>query len=134
MTTGKDFVAASLRGSGASSSLSVRASAVNQKEGAGVSPGIKFRASRSRNDPERAVLPALVFISGRVEDCRGFGIYLGWWDFAIGFNVFWYDPPTLAEVLRGRGDLWEPPAEAKTLSEGGQSFEASDDATKGGAS
>jgi len=55
---------------------------------------IKWKAGSAPDDPERAVLPCIVFISAdhpKFADygVAGFGLRAGWWRWYIGLNVLW---------------------------------------------
>jgi len=55
---------------------------------------IKFIARRAKEDPEKCVLPTIVFINtnhpafekGRK---KGFMLVFGWWDFSVKFGMVW---------------------------------------------
>lgn len=56
---------------------------------------INIKAWRSKNDPEKCVTPAILFVSGPKEPA--FLIAVGWWDFAFGFFVYYGRPEYQAE-------------------------------------
>ena len=52
-----------------------------------------FTADRTPEDPEKTILPALLFVNSNhpaFEDIRrpGFMLCLGWWDYSLKFCVF----------------------------------------------
>ena len=53
---------------------------------------IRLTISRDADDPEKLVLPGIVFISTNhpyfeTDRTPGFMICLGWWDFSIKFGI-----------------------------------------------
>ena len=54
---------------------------------------IRFRCARDTDDPEKAVIPAVIFISCRHSHFKeyergGFALALGWWDWSIRIAIF----------------------------------------------
>jgi len=54
---------------------------------------IYFKAGRNSSDPEKVILPTLMFINSNheaFEDVRrpGFMLCIGWWDYSIKFGLF----------------------------------------------
>ena len=54
---------------------------------------VYFKMSREKSDPEKTVLPTILYINTNHESFtdvrhRGFMICVGWWDFSIKFGVF----------------------------------------------
>jgi len=52
-----------------------------------------FKVGRDKADPEKTVLPTILFINTNHEAFtdvrhRGFMLCFGWWDFAVKFGVF----------------------------------------------
>ncbi len=52
-----------------------------------------FSAKR-RDDPEKMVLPGIVFVAAESEAIKkyghtGFGLAVGWWDWSAQLNVYW---------------------------------------------
>ena len=52
-----------------------------------------FKVGRNKADPEKTVLPTILFINTNHEAFtdvrhRGFMLCFGWWDFAVKFGVF----------------------------------------------
>jgi len=52
---------------------------------------VNFHAGRHPGDGEKAVLPALVYVSGEDAAFKGFLIALGWWDWSVSVSVCWAD-------------------------------------------
>lgn len=48
---------------------------------------IKWRMGRNARDPEKAVLPALIYCNGSNEFARVYVIALGWWDWSIKVSI-----------------------------------------------
>jgi hypothetical protein len=48
---------------------------------------IRIRAGRSEADPEKAVLPALIWASKRDDVAAAYSMTFGWWDFYVG--ILW---------------------------------------------
>lgn len=64
---------------------------------------LRFYFSAGRGaDPEKAVFPALIFVSTSPHTnapyyqlgVRGFGLALGWWHWSVKMNVFWMVDPS----------------------------------------
>ena len=54
---------------------------------------IYFKAGKNKADPEKAILPTIMFINSNhlsFEDVRrpGFMLCIGWWDYSIKFGLF----------------------------------------------
>ena len=52
-----------------------------------------IKVGRNKADPEKTVLPTILFINTNNEAFtdvrhRGFMLCFGWWDFAVKFGVF----------------------------------------------
>jgi hypothetical protein len=47
---------------------------------------MKVKCGRAKADPEKAVLPAIVWCKSQVEHVTGYAICLGWWDWYIAFT------------------------------------------------
>lgn len=50
---------------------------------------ITFGAGREKDDPEKAVLPALIFCVQEIDGKRGAALSIGWWDFYARVAVIW---------------------------------------------
>lgn len=51
-----------------------------------------FKASRSKTDPEKTLLPTVILINANHESFgdlrrRGFVLAFGWWDFSVKFGL-----------------------------------------------
>lgn len=42
---------------------------------------------RKKEEPEKAVLPTIIFIHLKKDYGEGFAIALGWWDYSIQINL-----------------------------------------------
>lgn len=52
-----------------------------------------FKISREKSDPEKAVLPTIIFVNTNHETFgdignRGFVLCFGWWDFSVRAGLF----------------------------------------------
>jgi hypothetical protein len=52
-----------------------------------------FNASRNADDPEKSILPSLIFINANHPSFagikrKGFMLCIGWWDFSVKFGIF----------------------------------------------
>lgn len=61
---------------------------------------IKFRFDKNEGDPEKAVLPALIFISAQHPKYRkynrtGFALALGWWHWSVALHIHWADKASI---------------------------------------
>lgn len=50
---------------------------------------IKLRAGRAPKDKEKAILPALIYMSDKQEFVHGIGVALGWWDWFLSVHFIW---------------------------------------------
>lgn len=54
---------------------------------------VRLKASRTPEDPEKCVLPTIVFVNTNhpafeQDRHRGFVIFVGWWDWSVKFGMF----------------------------------------------
>lgn len=65
---------------------------------------VKFDVFSAPQDPEKAVLPCLIFVSARHPEfakyrCGGFSLSLGWWHWGVRLSLFYSPRP--GEITRG---------------------------------
>lgn len=57
----------------------------------------------SRGDPEKAVLPALIYTSGRIAGAAGWSLALGWWHWYVGIARTWTEGSAALAAARKKG-------------------------------
>lgn len=50
---------------------------------------IRFRFDAAKADPEKLVLPGLVFVQRTLGDFSGFNVAIGWWHWGLHMVVIW---------------------------------------------
>lgn len=49
----------------------------------------RITAGRASSDPEKCVLPAIIFATAEVKSTRACVVALGWWDWNVSFRFGW---------------------------------------------
>lgn len=50
---------------------------------------ISFKLHAAITDPEKMVLPGIVYVRRTLEDFTGFNIAIGWWHWGAHITVVW---------------------------------------------
>jgi hypothetical protein len=62
---------------------------------------VVFRCGAYRDDPEKLVLPSVVWLSGGDELHNGCSIAVGWWHFAATVTLLWKRRNPLPDSVKG---------------------------------
>lgn len=70
---------------------------------------IRLNVKRAKQDPEKCVLPTIVYINtnhSSFGDLRknGFMLFIGWWDFSISFGVIFTNQKSLSTNTQAFSD------------------------------